>query len=146
MGDEGVIGGEDEAAGAVFAVAAEFVVLEDAEGFGGIVRAHHVPGVEHIAELVTAEAIGEGIPGIELGAELGAVGFIPGEGRAVMAEIAGEGGHGVAGVGEFQHARDDEGERGFVVGARGENRLLVENTKRIVYTANLQSSYKITNQ
>ncbi len=35
----------------VFAEAADFVLLEHAEGFGGIIRALHVGGIEDVAQL-----------------------------------------------------------------------------------------------
>ena len=87
-----VPGGEDEAAGAVFAVLADFLFLEDAEGFRGVVGALHVGGIEDVAQLVAGQAVGAGVEGVELGAQVRAAVLVPGEGRAVIAQIAGEGG------------------------------------------------------
>jgi len=87
--------GEDEAAGAVFAVVADFLFLEDAEGFRGVVGTLHIGGVEDVAQLVAGQAVGAGVEGVEIGAQVGAAILIPGEGRAVMAQIAGEGGEAV---------------------------------------------------
>ena len=108
-------GFEDEAAGAVFAVLAEFFVFEDAEGFAGEVAGGgaggiagrvervgdffagvedvfqfaggEVGGVEDVAELLAGEAVEAGIVGIQLGAQDGAAVFIPAEGGTLIAHI-----------------------------------------------------------
>lgn len=54
--------------GTVLAELPHLVVLEHAEGFGWVVRAHHLGGVEDVAQLVAREAIGTCVPGIEFGA------------------------------------------------------------------------------
>ncbi len=69
--------------GAVFAVLAGFVVLEDAEGFGGVVGAHDVGGVEDVAEFVAGQAVEAGVVRVEFGAQLRAALGVPGEGWAV---------------------------------------------------------------
>ena len=76
-----VPGGEGEAAGAVLAVLPDFLFLEHAEGFRGVVRALHVGWVEDVAQLVTGQAVGTGVEGIEISAQVGATLSIPGEGR-----------------------------------------------------------------
>ena len=42
------------------------------------------------------------VEGVEAGAQVAALFFVPDEGRAVVAEVAGEGGHVVGGVGEAE--------------------------------------------
>ncbi len=103
VGFHPVPSGEDEAAGAVFAVLADFLFLEDAEGFRGVVGALYVGGVQDVAQLVAGQAVGAGVESVELGAEERAAVLVPREGRAVMAQIAGEGGKAVRGVSEFQY-------------------------------------------
>jgi hypothetical protein len=71
--------------GAVFAEAADFVLLEDAEGFGRVIRALHVGGVEDVAQLVARKAIGARVEGVEFGAQLRAAILVPFERRAVIA-------------------------------------------------------------
>lgn len=44
------------------------------------------------------------IPGFQFGAQRGAAGFVPSEGPAVVAEVAGEWGEAVIGLGELQDA------------------------------------------
>ncbi|WP_287462285.1 hypothetical protein [Accumulibacter sp.] len=51
-----------------FAELARFVVLEDAEGFGGVVGAHDVGGVENVAQFVTGEAVKASAGRVEFGA------------------------------------------------------------------------------
>ena len=60
--------------GAVFAVFLEVFVFQDAEGFGGVVGAHDVGGVEDVAEVIAGEAVEAGVVGVEFGSELGALG------------------------------------------------------------------------
>ncbi len=79
-----------ELSGAVFAEAGDLVLLEHAEGFGGVVRALHVGGVKDVAQLVAGEAIGARIEGVEVGAELRAAVLVPSKRRAVIAEVARE--------------------------------------------------------
>jgi hypothetical protein len=105
-----VPGGEDEACGAVFAVLAEFLPFQDAEGLGGEAGAVDVGGVEDVAELVAGEALEAGVGGVDLGAQMGAALLVPGEGRAGEAEILGPGAQVVGGEGEFEEAREEEGE------------------------------------
>lgn len=109
-----VPGFEDEAAGAVFAVLADFLFLQDAEGFGGVIGALHVGGVEDVAQLVAGQAVGAGVEGVEIGAQLSAAVLVPGEGRAVITQIAGEGGEAVRGVSEFQYLGVMKARRGSV--------------------------------
>ena len=103
-------GFEDEAAGAVFVVFAEFLVLEGGKGLGregalfgafpvcrfveGVfdlfpVVCHQgfelalgeVFGVQDVAELLAGKAVETGVIGVELGADAGAAVFVPAEGR-----------------------------------------------------------------
>ena len=100
--------------GAVFAVLANFLFLEYTEGFRGIVGALHVGGVEDVAQLVAGQAVGASVEGIEISTQVGAAFLVPGEGRAVIAEIASKGSQCVGGVGEFQNLGNKEGETGSV--------------------------------
>ena len=52
---------------AVLAELADFVVLEHAEAFAGVIGAHHVGGIEDVAQLIAIEAVEVGIEGIEFG-------------------------------------------------------------------------------
>ena len=63
-----VPGGEHEALGPVLAELGDLVLLQDAEGLGGVIRAHHVFGVEDVAEVVAREPVSPGVPGVEFGA------------------------------------------------------------------------------
>ena len=70
------------------------------------------------------------VEGVEAGAQVAALFFVPDEGRAVVAEIAGEGGHVVSGVGEAEDVITDEvaggggAEGAFVVGGDDDWELL----------------------
>ena len=108
---EFIVGSEDKARGAVLAEARDLVLLQHAEGFGRVVRALHIGGIEDVAQLVTRKAVGTRVPSVELGAELCAAVLVPGEGRAFIAQVVRKRRHGVAGVSEFEDARNDEGER-----------------------------------
>ena len=99
LGDKRVVGGEDEAAGAIFAELALLAGLEHAEGLAGIVLPHDVGWIEDVAQLVAGETIGDRIPGIELGPQMRAARLVPSERRSLIAQIAREGSHGIAGVG-----------------------------------------------
>jgi len=63
-----------------------------------------------VAQLVARNAIGAGIEGVKLGAEICAAVLVPGEGLSLVAEIAREGRHGMASVGEFKDASADKHE------------------------------------
>src|SRR5208283_209583 len=95
-----VPGGEHEAGGAVLAVTRDLVLLQRAEGLGRVVRPPYVGRVEDVAQLVVRQPVGAGIPGVELGPKHRAPALVPGEGRAVVAEVARERRHAVAGVSE----------------------------------------------
>ena len=86
------------------------MVFEHAEGFGGVVGAAHVGGIEDVAQFVAREAVGAGVEGVEFGAKQRAAVFVPGERRAFVAEVARKRGEGMAGVGEFEDAGNDESE------------------------------------
>ena len=69
FGETQVPGCEDEALGAVLTELGDLVLLEDAEGLGGIVGAEQISGIEDVAEVVAGETVGVGVPGVEPGAE-----------------------------------------------------------------------------
>ena len=54
------------------------------------------------------------VEGVETGAQVAAFLFVPDKGRAVVAEVAGEGCHVVRGVGEAEHMVADEVAGGLV--------------------------------
>ena len=60
---------ENQSASTILSELALLVVSENAEGLGGIVRAHDVGGVQDVAELIAGEAIGASVPGVELGTQ-----------------------------------------------------------------------------
>jgi len=70
------------------------------------------------------------VEGVEAGAQVAAFFFVPDEGRAVVAEVAGEGGHVVGGVGEAENVVADEvgdgggAEIAIVVSGRDNGELL----------------------
>ena len=103
-----VEGAEDAGFGAVFAEVAEFAAFEDGEGFGGVVGAFDVGGVEDVVEFLAGEVVFHGDGGIDFGAELGAALGIEGEGFACVAEVGCPGAHCMGCVGEFQDAGDEE--------------------------------------
>lgn len=103
-----------EAADAVFTVFRKLVRLVDPQDFEQIVRAYHVLWMGDVAQLVADQTVGERVPGTGIDAKLRAP-VVPGKEGAVMAQNAREAGHEVAGMGQSQHARDDEGEIGFLL-------------------------------
>ena len=72
------------------------------------------------------------VEGVEAGAQVAALFFVPDEGRAVVAEVAGEGGHVAGGVGEAEDVVADEGAGGggaegvVVVGGGNDGELLYD--------------------
>ena len=89
-------------------------------------------GVEDVGGVVAGEAVEVEVEGVEAGAQVAALFFVPDEGRAVVAEVAGEGGHVVGSVGEAEDVIADESagggvaERAVVVG-RGDDRELFDD-------------------
>ena len=69
--------------------------------------------------------------------------LVPGEGRTVVTEVARERRHAVAGVGEFEDARDDELEIAGVVQRRGKHRQLEEVAESEVNTIELLAEDKV---
>ena len=91
-GGEGVHVGEDELLGAVAAVELGLVfALDDGEG------------VDDVGGVGAVEAVEVEVERVEAGAEVAAGFLVPGEGRAAVAKVAGEGLHVVGGVGEAQY-------------------------------------------
>ena len=74
-------------------------------------------GVQDVGGVFAGEAVEVEVEGVQAGAEVAAVFFVPGEGWAVVAEVAGEGGHVVRGVGEAQDVVADEVGGGVVAEA-----------------------------
>ena len=95
-----------------------------AEG-GFVVAADDGEGVEDVGGVCAGEAVEVEVEGVEAGAQVAALFFVPDEGRAVVAEVAGEGGDVVGGVGEAEDVVADEGAGGcgaeFVVVVAGGN-------------------------
>jgi hypothetical protein len=85
---QAVPGLQDEAGRTVLAEAADFVVPEHAEGFGRVVWPVHVRGIEDVAQLVAAEAVGACVPGVQFGTQVRASVLYPSEGCAVVARTA----------------------------------------------------------
>ena len=82
--------GEDHVFGAVVAEGGFVVAADDGEG------------VEDVGGVFAGEAVELEVEGVEAGAQVAALFIVPDEGRAVVAEVAGEGGHVVGGVGEAE--------------------------------------------
>ena len=99
-GGEGVEVGEDHGFGAVVAEGGFVVAADDGEG------------VEDVGGVVAGEAVEVEVEGVEAGAQVAALFFVPDEGRAVVAEVAGEGGDVMGGVGEAEDVVADEGAGG----------------------------------
>ena len=59
-------------------------------------------GVEDVGGVSAGEAVEVEVEGVEAGAQVAAFFFVPDEGRAVVAEVAGEWGHVVGRVGEAE--------------------------------------------
>ncbi len=55
--------------GSVFTVFSQFFVFQHTESFAGVIVAHHVRGVEDVAEFVASQAVEFGVGGVEFGAE-----------------------------------------------------------------------------
>ena len=83
-------------AGAVVAELGLVLALDDGEGG------------EDVGGVVPVEAVEVEVEGVEAGSEVAAGFLVPGEGWAVVAEVAGEGGHVVGGVGEAEDVVADE--------------------------------------
>ena len=87
-------------------------------------------GVEDVGGVCAGEAVEVEVEGVEAGAQVAALFIVPDEGRAVVAEVAGEGGHVVGGVGEAEDVVADEGaggggaDRAVVVGGGDDGELL----------------------
>ena len=117
-GGEGVVVGEDHGFSAVVAEGGFVVAADDGEG------------VEDVGGVVFGEAVEVEVEGVEAGAQVAAFFFVPDEGRAVVAEVAGEEGHVVGGVGEAEDVVADEGAGGggaegaVVVGEGDDGELL----------------------
>ena len=117
-GVEGVVVGEDHVFGAVGAEGGFVVAADDGEG------------VEDVGGVIAGEAVEVEVEGVEAGAQVAAFFFVPDEGRAVVAEVAGEGGHVVGGVGEAEDVVADEvtggggAEGSVVVGGGNDGELL----------------------
>jgi hypothetical protein len=90
---------------AVLAELAEFIVLEHAEGFAGVVGAHQVGWVEDVAQFVSAEAVEVGVIGIEFGSEQSSAFGIEGEGWSVVSEVLCPASQREAGIGELKGSR-----------------------------------------
>ena len=119
-GGEGVHVGEDEVLGAVTAKGGLVLALDDGEG------------AEDVGGVVAVDAVEVEVAGVEAGAEVAAVFFIPDEGRAGVAEVAGERGQVVGGVGELEDVVADEGAGGglaelAVVGVGGDDGELLDD-------------------
>ena len=117
-GGEGVEAGEDHGFGAVVAEGGLVAAADDGEG------------VEDVGGVVAGEAVEVEVEGVEAGAQVAALFFVPDEGRAVVAEVAGEGGDVVGCVGEAEDVVADEGAGGggaelaVVVGGGDDGELL----------------------
>src|SRR5579883_2541774 len=74
-------GFQHEAAGAVFAVTGDLVLLQHAEGFAGKVGAIDAGWVEDVAEVALIEAVELRVVGVKFGAEDSAAVVVPFEGR-----------------------------------------------------------------
>ena len=87
-------------------------------------------GVEDVGGVCAGEAVEVEVEGVEAGAQVAALFFVPDEGRAVVAEVAGEGGHVVGGVGEAEDVVANEvagggvAEGAAVVGRGNDGKLL----------------------
>ena len=95
-GFEGAHVGADEVAGAV-AVESGFVLAAD-DG----------EGAQDVVGVFPRDAVEVEVEGVQAGAQVAAFFFIPDEGRADVAEVAGERRHVVGGVGEAEHVVADE--------------------------------------
>jgi len=72
--------------------------------------------------------------------------LVPGEGRTVVTEVARERHHAVAGVGQFENARDDEANIALGIGGRREDGKLLEIRICQVNSAYLRSSAIVDNE
>ena len=75
---------------------------------GFIFAADDGEGVEDVFGVVSRQAVEVEVERVEAGAEVAAFLFVPDEGLAVVAEVAGEGGHVVGGVREAEDVVADE--------------------------------------
>ena len=71
-------------------------------------------GIEDVGGVGTGEVVEVKVEGVEAGAQVTALLFVPAEGRAVVAEVASEARHVVGGVGEAQDVVTDERAGGLV--------------------------------
>ena len=100
-------------------------------------------GAQDVGGVIAGEAVEVEVEGVEAGAEVAALLFVPAEGRAVVAEVAGERGQVVGGVGEAQHVVADQlagggaAERPVVVGGGDDGELFNEVYQLMVVPCNL---------
>ena len=117
-GGEGVHVGEDEVAGAVVAEGGFVFTADDGEG------------VQHVLRVFLGQAVEVEVERVKSGAQVAAFLFVPDEGRAVVAEVFGEGLHIVGGIRETEHVLADEvaggcrAECAVVVGGGDDGKLL----------------------
>ena len=131
-GLEGVHVGADEVVGAVFAEGGLVLALDDGEG------------AEDVGGVIAVDAGEVEVAGVEAGAEVAALLFMPDEGRAGVAQVAGERRHVVGGVGEFEDVVADEFAGGglaelAVVGGGGDDGELFDDVPIDICTLNLLS-------
>ena len=85
----------------------------------------NVGGIEDVAQLVAGEAIGAGVEGVEIGSEESATALVPGERRAIVADIGGEGGETTGSISELQYTLLYEIEAPARVEGGGRRRVVV---------------------
>ena len=78
-----------------------------AEG-GFVFTADYGEGFQHVLRVFLGQAVEVEVERVEAGAQVAAFFFVPDEGRAVVAEVPGEGGHIMGGVSEAEHVVADE--------------------------------------
>ena len=125
----------------------QFLGAVAAEG-GLVLAADDGKGVEDVGRVIPGEAVEVEVEGVEAGAEVAAFLFVPGKGRSVVAEVAGEGGHVVGGVGEAEDVVPDEvagggGAEGAVVVGGGDDGELFDDVPSHIRRLNLLTGHVI---
>ena len=99
---------ENHAASAIFAELSDLFLLEDAEGFAGVVFAVNIGWVEDVAQLLLVETVEFRVPRVKLGAEYRPPLRVEHERLALISQRLRPAFQRVGGVGKLKDSRHNE--------------------------------------
>ena len=120
---------ENHAASAIFAELSDLFLLEDAEGFAGVVFAVNIGWVEDVAQLLLVETVEFRVPRVKLGAEYRPPLRVEHERLALISQRLRPAFQRVGGVGKLKDSRHNEINIVLRVGRWGEGRNLGNHKK-----------------